>query len=75
MASGPVAEVLAEPLALAHVEGDAKALVAIEFDRFHLTLADGGGQPLVDRDGYLAGAGTLAPSLGQDSFDLLAQFG
>src|SRR5690606_26088358 len=60
-------------LALAHIQGDAEALVAIEFDGLHLTLAYGDGQSLTCRDGHFAGTGALAPGLGKDRLDLLLQ--
>lgn len=59
--------------ALANVEGNAKALVAIELNGLDLTLAYRGGQALLQRHGHFAGTGPLAASLGDDCLDLLLQ--
>ncbi|MNP16668.1 hypothetical protein D3C76_1090750 [compost metagenome] len=59
--------------ALAHIEGDAKALVAVELDRLDLTLAYRGGQALLQRHRHFAGTGPLAARFGDDRLDLLLQ--
>ena len=59
--------------ALANIEGDAKALVAVEFNRFDLALTYRGGQALLQRHGHFAGTGPLAARFGDDRLDLLLQ--
>ena len=60
-------------LALADVQGDAEALVAVELDRLDLALADRGGQALLHRHRHFTGAGALAARLGDDLLDLRLQ--
>ena len=60
-------------LALAQVEGDAKALVAVELDGFHFPLAHRSRQPLLQGHRHFTGAGPLALGLGDDLLDLLLQ--
>ena len=62
-------------LALAQVQGDAKALVAVELHRLHFALAHRGRQPLFQGHRHLTGAGALAGSLGNNPLDLLLQLG
>jgi len=59
-------------LALPHVQGDAEALVTVEFDGFHLALTHRGGQPLLHGDRHFAGTGALPARLLDDALDLLA---
>ncbi|MNN22563.1 hypothetical protein D3C81_1359240 [compost metagenome] len=60
-------------LALAEIEGDAEAAVAVELHRLHLALAHAGGQPLLQRHRHLAVGRALATRLGEDRLDLLLQ--
>ena len=60
-------------LALPHIQRDAKTLVAVEFDCFHITLTHRGGQALLHRDGNLAGTRTLLFSLGDNLLHLRLQ--
>ncbi|MNF39855.1 hypothetical protein D3C84_208480 [compost metagenome] len=60
-------------LALAEIEGDAEAAVAVELHRLHLALAHAGGQPLLQRHRHLAGRRTLLARLGKNRLDLFLQ--
>ncbi|MCY1430319.1 hypothetical protein D9M71_462640 [compost metagenome] len=60
-------------LALPHVQGDTKALVAVELDGLDFALAHRGRQPLLQRYRHFTGTGPLAPGFGDDLFDLFLQ--
>src|SRR5690606_11600958 len=60
-------------LALADVQGDAEALVTVEFDGFHFALAHRGGQALLHGYRNLTGARALPARLVDDALDLFAQ--
>jgi dihydrofolate reductase len=50
------------------VQGDAKTLITVELNRFHLTLAHRGGQALFHRHRDLASTGALFFCLGNNYF-------